>query len=129
MENRASIASASRFASLVLAIFCGASIAVHAQDNPKKSEKPIIKVGKIDPRKYTSALNSRLRPNDAKFGASYWNGIAFLDGCICDSDNNLWCKDANGDWQYAGDCHSAKTRAGKMPDKIVVKVEKIDPRK
>jgi hypothetical protein len=68
------------------------------------AERKVVKVGKIDPTKYTSALNPQLRPKDAKPGAAYWNGVAHLDECICDSDHNLWCKDANGDWQYAGEC-------------------------
>lgn len=61
------------------------------------------KVEKIDPHKYTSALNPHLRPKNGPPKAAYWNGVPY-DECICDSDGNLWCKDENGDWQYAGDC-------------------------
>jgi hypothetical protein len=95
-----------RACALVSVVLLVGSIAVQTQDKPRTmAGQRIVKVGKIDPTKYTSALNSKLRPSDAKEGVPYWNGVAYPDGCICDSDNNLWCKDANGDWQYAGDCH------------------------
>jgi hypothetical protein len=69
------------------------------------AERKTIPVTKMDPTKYTSPLNPDLRPKDASVGTAYWNGTPIKDAqCVCDSDHNLWCKDANGDWHYAGQC-------------------------